>query len=492
MRALPMLLASLLLAAAAPPPPVPPALPADVLESTLPAIRQRLADWMLDSHVPGLAFGIVAGGRLVHLEAMGTADPRTRAPVTADTRFRIASMSKALTGLAILTLVAEGKLNLDDRAAAHVPEMAGWGDDIRISDLLFHQAGFVTDDPWGDRQQPLTEAEFSRLLADGVPLNRPPRTAFEYSNLGYAVLGRIITNVGGEPYQAYIRRRFLTPLGMSATTYDVEAVPADRLANGFRWQDNGWVPEPVMPDGAFGAMGGVVTTASDYARWIAFLLSGWPAGGADSRIVAPLTIRGVVAETGLPQSRPRPGSAGASSCRLAAGYGAGLIAARDCDLGLVLFHGGGYPGYGSHMLLLPEAGVGLFAFTNRTYAGVSGPLWEAALALKAAGAFRPPPVAVSPALARAYEGVRRIWAEGRIDAEPGLLAVNMPLDRPARLWAADLADLREQTGDVVVGAHVAGGHERAGDRRGGSGRTPASGGAAPGREIGRASCRERV
>jgi CubicO group peptidase (beta-lactamase class C family) len=409
---------------------------------------------MLDSHVPGLAFGIVANGRLVHLETMGTADPRTGAPVTADTRFRIASMSKAFTGLSILTLSAEGKLNLDAPAASIVPEMAGWGADIRISDLLFHQAGFVTDDPWGDRQQPLPEAEFSRMIRKGVPFNRPPRTAFEYSNFGYALLGRIVSNVSGMTYQQFIRGRFLQPLGMTATTHDVLSVPPAQLANGFRWQEGAWVPEPVMPDGAFGAMGGVVTTPADYARWIAFLLSGWPAGGTPATLVSPLTLRGMAAGTGLPQLRTRPGATGATACKLAAGYGAGLIVARDCDLGLALFHGGGYPGYGSHMLLLPEAGVGLFTFTNRTYAGVTGPLWDAALALKAAGALPSPAISTSPALATAYRGVTRIWAEGRIAAEPALLAENMLLDRPERLWTETLAELRTKVGACDTSAPV--------------------------------------
>lgn len=427
------------------------------LEAALPGIRQGFADWMLDNRVPGLVWGIVTPDGLVHVETAGLADLATRAPVTADTAFRIASMSKAFTGLAILMLRDAGTLRLDDTVDRHIPETAGWAratpdsPAITVGDLLHHSAGFVTDDPWGDRQQPMAEADFSRLLAAGVPMTRGTGTAFEYSNLGYAMLGRIVTNVSGRPYQAFVADRLFRPLGMAATTYDVTAVPRARLARGYRFEGGSWVAEPEMADGAFGAMGGVVTTASDYAEWMAFLLSAWPAGEPATGPVLRATVRAMAAAGGPPQARPRPGR---EPCRMGVGYGAGLLVADDCDLGRVLYHGGGYPGYGSHMLLLPEAGVGVFAFANRTYAGPSAPAWEAALALRRSGFASARPQPVSPALAQAYVAAARIWAAGRIDAVPERLAVNMLLDRSAGLWRAELARLRAELGDCDTSAPV--------------------------------------
>ena len=114
-------------------------------------------------------------GKLVAVKGQGVQDPATGKPVDADSLFRIASMSKAFTALAILKLRDEGKLSLDALAETYVPEMKGWtyptsdSRRIRVRDLLNHSAGFVTDDPWGDRQQPLTEAEFTRMLKAGVP-----------------------------------------------------------------------------------------------------------------------------------------------------------------------------------------------------------------------------------------------------------------------------------------------------------------------------------
>ncbi len=427
------------------------------LEAALPGIRQGFADWMRDNRVPGLVWGIVTPEGLAHVETAGVADLEARTPVSPDTAFRIASMSKAFTGLSILMLRDEGRLRLEDPVALHIPETRGWAPAtpdspaLTVADLLHHTAGFVTDDPWGDRQQPMPEAEFSRLLAAGVPATRAPGTAFEYANLGYAMLGRIVTNVSGRPYQAFVADRLFRPLGMTATGYDVTAVPRARLARGYRFEGGRWLAEPEMADGAFGAMGGVVTTARDYVKWMAFLLGAWPAGEPGSGPAARATVRAMAATGGPPQARPRPGR---EPCRMAAGYGAGLLVAEDCDLGKALFHGGGYPGYGSHMLLLPEAGVGLFALANRTYAGPAAPVWEAALALRRSGFASPRPLPVSPALATAYAGAARIWAEGRIDAEPDLLAMNMPMDRSAELWRSELARLRAELGQCDTSAPV--------------------------------------
>src|SRR3970040_980171 len=90
---------------------------------------------------------------------------------------------------------------------------------IRVRDLLSHVGGLVTDDPWGDRQQILPEADFTPMLRAGVPFTRAPGTAFEYSNLGYALLGRIVTNVSGRPYKDYVGQEIMRPLGMAATGY---------------------------------------------------------------------------------------------------------------------------------------------------------------------------------------------------------------------------------------------------------------------------------
>lgn len=429
-----------------------PALSQTPLEATLPDIRKGFQDWMVDNRVPGLAFGIVKDGKLVHVEGLGVQDLEAKRPVTADSAFRIASMSKAFTAYGILSLEAQEKLSLSDPASKHVPEMAGWADGITVGDLLHHTAGFVTDDPWGDRQQVLSEAEFTARLKAGVPFQTAPGTAYEYSNFGYATLGRIIGHVSGKSYQQRIGETVFTPLGMASTTYDVFSVPKERLAAGYRFENGRWALEPMMKDGAFGAMGGVVTTANDYAKWVAHLLSGWPVpakAGADGAVLRAMRYGG-----GFPHSRARPGK-DAADCRLQLIYAGGLVAGQDCLLGGVLFHSGGYPGYGSHMLLFPDAGVGIFAFSNRTYAAPLPPVWDAAGALQRAGLLSARTVPVSPALAEGYAAAKAVWEAGRIDVQPERLANNMLLDRSAPNWADELKRLKGETGKCDTSAPIA-------------------------------------
>jgi CubicO group peptidase (beta-lactamase class C family) len=426
-----------------------------------PEVDRVMEAFRLDAHIPGMVWGIVQDGRLVHVKAAGLQGLAAKRPVTADTRFRIASMSKAFTALAILKLRDDGKLSLDATADTYVPELRGWtyptadAPRIRVRDLLNHTAGFVTDDPWGDRQTPLPDAEFGALLKAGVPFTRTPGTAMEYSNLGYALLGRIVTNVSGQPYADYIKGLVFARLGMPATGYDVRASPAEQRALGYRWQDDAWTIEPTMGPGAFGAMGGIETTANDYARWIGFLLAAWPPrDDADDGPVRRATIRELAQGSNFPSLRLRGGATATDACRLASTYGMGFIAAQDCELGLTLSHGGGYPGYGSHVLLLPDYGIGIFAFANRTYAGPRPPVWDAAVAMLRAGLLKPRAIPVSPALSTAYAAVARIAAAGSIEAGGDVLAMNMPLDRDAAHWARDLAALKAGAGTCDTSAPI--------------------------------------
>jgi serine-type D-Ala-D-Ala carboxypeptidase/endopeptidase len=436
--------------------PVAPALPAPALQT----VDGYFRAFQQQENIPGLVWGIVQDGRLVHLGTSGIQDIEARRPVTGESLFRIASMSKAFTALAILKLRDEGRLSLDAPAETYVPEMRGWrypttdSPRIRVRDLLSHVAGFVTDNPWGDRQQPLPEAEFIRMLAQGVPFSRTAGMAFEYSNFGYALLGRIITNVSGRPYDQYIRAEIMAPLGMGSTGYDVFASPSERRALGYRWEEEAWRREPDMAHGAFGAMGGVETSAADYARWTAFLLSAWPPrDGPEQGPVRRASVRELA--QGLNFPRPsRRFEPTAEECPMAAAYGMGFGVTVDCDLGMLLQHSGGYPGYGSYLLLAPEHGVGIFAFANRTYGAPVRPVWSAMLELHRAGLIPRRPIPVSEALAAGYRAAGAIYREGRVEAAGDLIAMNFLMDRSAENWARDLAGMKLVIGDCRTDAPV--------------------------------------
>lgn len=423
--------------------------------AALAEVDRIFADWQVASHVPGLVYGVVADGKLVAVRGFGVQDIATRTPVTADSLFRIASMSKAFTALAVLDLRDAGKLTLDALAETYVAELRGWtyptSDSPRITvrNLLTHSAGFVEDNPWGDRQQPLPEADFTAMLRAGTSFARSPGLAMEYSNLGYAILGRIVTTVSGVRYQDFIASTLMRPLGMTTTTYDIAASNLSRRSIGYRWQDKRWLREPDMADGAFGAMGGVETSATDYAKWVAFMLSAWPArDGPETGPVRRATVREVVTGLNFASGTLRPPEAGGAPCRRAVAYAMGWRVADDCDLGRVVAHSGGYPGYGSNVLLLPDKGVGIFAFASKTYAAAGLPVLRAALALQKAGALPDRSLPISQGLAEAYDAARTVWRSGTIAGAP--LAVNMLMDRDAATWATAIRAVRDEVGDCAA------------------------------------------
>lgn len=428
------------------------------IETMRSEIHANYDEARVENHVPGTVYGVVKDGSLVLVEGLGVRDIESKVPVDADTRFRIASMSKAFTALAILHLRDQGKIALDAPASRYVPELATWklptadSRPITVADLLHHSAGLVTDDPWGDRQQVLSEPEFTALIASGMDFATAPGVNMEYSNYGYALLGRIISNITGKRYQDYIRETIMRPLGMSSTSYDVFASPTGARALGYRWQDEAWVREPDMRDGAFGAMGGVETTARDYARWMAFLLAAWPPrDGPDEGPVKRSTVRDLVSSINHMPPIDRAKDLG-EPCRQSIGYAAGLRVIGDCELGRVLTHGGGYPGYGSNMILLPDAGVGAFVFSNKTYTGLSVANFRTLLLLRRAGAIPDRPVAVSTGLARAYELAKQAWTAGSVEGLP--LAVNVPLDQNLTRRARELAELKQQVGACAMSEAV--------------------------------------
>ena len=431
------------------------------------ALSAALEDFAHKNHVPGLMFGLVADGSLRWTKAIGMANREAGRPVTPTTRFRIASMTKMVTALAILMLRDQGKLALDDPAGKHVPQLARMklptadSRPVTLRDLLNHTAGFVTDDPWGDRQLGISPADFTRLLDEGALFAQPPGIAFEYSNLGYGVLGRVITNITGRQYQGFIVDKLLRPLGMHATTFDFYAAPEAERAVGYRWAHERWSPEAAEPDGEVGAMGGLLTTAEDYGRFVAFLLSAWPPrDDKDSGPVARASVR----ELGAANSFPLPATtreAGGKAGATASAYGYGMVCSTEPVLGRTLHHRGGLPGYGSHVLIAPETGIGLFTFATVTYAEADKANLAAAQVLHDAGLWKPRERRASPALAEAVAAIVRAYEAGALDRAMPLFAVNLLPDEPLADRNAALATLKAKLGTGTL-ARIEPQHDLAG------------------------------
>jgi len=428
------------------------------LSATFGEIDQIFRSYAERQHIPGAVWGIVIDGRLAHVGVTGYRDVASRAPVDSGTVFRIASMTKSFTAMAILKLRDEGKLSLDDPGERWVPELRGLkypttdSPRITIRHLLSHAEGFPEDNPWGDQQLAVTDEQMSRMMRDGIPFSNTPGVAYEYSNYGFAILGRIVTRVSGVPYRRYIADNVLRPLGMTSTTLEPASVPKARLAQGYRWEDEQWKLEPQLPDGAFGAMGGMLTSMRDLGIYVGTYLAAWPPrDGPETGPVRRASLREM-----QQIHRPRPalitrGSNGAIQLS-SGGYGYGLGIAGDCNFAHIVAHSGGLPGFGSIMRWLPEYGIGIIAFGNRTYTGWGPPTTEALGVMLRTGALTPREPAPAPVLAQQRDEVSRLVLNWNDRLADSIAAVNLFLDRSRDRRKAELADLNAQVGPCRAGS----------------------------------------
>ncbi|NNC27671.1 beta-lactamase family protein [Longimicrobium terrae] len=200
---------------------------------------KNIADLMRKHAIPGGAVAVLRDGKLIYARGFGYADVENKTPVQPDALFRIASVSKPVTSAAIMKLVEEGKLRLDDRVApliAHLTPAPGatvdprW-EQITIRHLLNHTAGWDRDKPNGgfdpmfrpaiaaaavNAPAPASAETVIRYMK-GMPLDFNPGEKHVYSNFGYAILGRVIERLSGMSYEEYVRARVLQPVGANRT-----------------------------------------------------------------------------------------------------------------------------------------------------------------------------------------------------------------------------------------------------------------------------------
>ena len=385
-----------------------------------PALDKKLADLK----IPGGAMGMVVGGKLAWFHAQGVRNVSSAQPVDQDTVFRIASMSKAFVAGSVLKLRDEGKLSLDDPAEKYLPELrrliypTADSPRITVRHLLSHSAGLPEDNATADLRMPMSDADFDKLLARGLSFSSTPGTQFEYSNLGFALAGRLVTRVSGVRLQEYVTRNLLLPLGMTSTRWDADAVPEEHKAHGYgrkgsampssglaRYEDDSPHEEPVLADGSWAPIGGLWTTPRDYAKWVAFQLAAWPPrDDADDGPVRRASLREAQSlQRSLPVVAARDER---DELDVAArGYGLGWGVRSTCGFENIVSHSGGLPGYGSYVLLLPAQGVGFFSMTNLTYTSGAAALTEMLKSLREKSLLPARPAAVSEQLDRARAGV---------------------------------------------------------------------------------------
>ena len=254
-------------------------------DPTLPGIGSAMQDMIGKNEIAGAVTVVVSKDKVLHLETTGFADVAGKRPMSPDTLFWIASMTKPVTGAAILMLQDEGKLTVGDPVAKHLPEFAalktpsGKPANLTIAQILTHTSGL------GEASGPA--AAQAKTLADLVPIwlaapmQYEPGERWKYTQSGINAGARIVEVVSGMTFDVFVQKRIFDPLGMTSTTFYPTDAQRARLATAYAKNKETGALEAVPPRPDFGPRdrppqgnGGLYSTATDYARFCRMLLNG--------------------------------------------------------------------------------------------------------------------------------------------------------------------------------------------------------------------------
>jgi len=415
---------------------------------------ETLAIEALNEHtLAGLAVGVVRGGGLDRVVGLGLADASARRPVDGGTVFRIGSISKTMTAIAVMQLVEERRLALDDPVGEHLRssrvQSPPGAPPVTVRHLLTHSAGIGEIRSWRDVTRPMIglaskAGEPAPELADyyrgGVRAEVAPGTKWAYANHGFALLGLLVQDLRGAPFAEVMRERVFDPLGMDHTDFVRSDRVSDRLAVGYGLRARGRMKPVKDHEIAVGPAGSCYSCTEDMGRYVAALLDrGAPLLRTETfeLMLAPQGVRG----EHLP------------------GMGLSFFVERMGGR-RVAGHDGGWPGFISSMLVAPDDGVGVVAFTNTNTEAAPHLLAERVLRRRLdAPAPADPVVPEDPHLWRELAGIYRpapglktnlrVWpligGEAEVLVRKGHLTVRAqsplrPLRRGVRLRAADRDD----------------------------------------------------
>ncbi|HEY4218559.1 MAG TPA: serine hydrolase domain-containing protein [Gemmatimonadaceae bacterium] len=299
---------------------------------------------------PGCAVAVTRDGAVAFAKGYGMADLEHDTPITADTRFYIASVSKQFTAMSIVLLAQEHRLSLDDPIQKWVPEVPTFGATITLRNLLHHTSGLrdyftlLAVSGWPS-DGPLTEQELLALVARQKSLNFKPGDEFLYSNTGYALLSIVVKRASGESLRDFADERIFRPLGMTHTEFrdDHNALIPQR-ALGYR--PSGSTYRTSEPEFDVVGDGGVYSTVGDLAKW--------DANFRDARVGGQEGIALMLAPGHLNDGETIP-------------YALGLTLGEFHGLKTVS-HGGAYGGYQSEFLRFPDQHISVITLCNTSLA----------------------------------------------------------------------------------------------------------------------------
>jgi len=273
--------AGCLLAAACTKPEAAPAAKAATTSVASTGAQERQVDslvqrWMAEHHLPGLALAVRRDGHVIHARGYGTRDLAGREPVTPDTPFQIASITKALTATAVMQLVEAGRIALDDSVGRHLADVPATWRAVTLRQLLTHTSGIPSisgfDRPPCNAGKSPASYERGDVLREVscLPLAFAPGERWEYGDTGYYLLSLVLTAVSGKSYEAHMTDHVFRPAGMTPTRVQ-RRPPLSNIAQPARWESGAYVAvapfDPMVDEGN----GAIVSTVLDLALWDAAL-----------------------------------------------------------------------------------------------------------------------------------------------------------------------------------------------------------------------------
>lgn len=229
---------------------------------------------------PGAAVAVVQDGVVIHQVGYGLASLEWGIPITDDTVFKIASITKTFTATAVMMLVERGKITLDAPITAYLPDFHTAGHRVTVEHLLNHSSGIHNyfsplpgEDLLRKLQSSITPQELMLNIAS-VPFDSKPGTKAAYSNSNYVLLAQIIERVSEQPYETFVQENILNPLGMNHTYFLEDNSIFPQLASGYFNSENGVIPVPYFNISWTRGSGGMASTAKDLIRWDAAMREG--------------------------------------------------------------------------------------------------------------------------------------------------------------------------------------------------------------------------
>lgn len=309
-------------------------------------IRALAADALETHPSPGLSIGVQRGDEVLFAEGFGFADLEHRVPATADTVYRIGSVTKQFTGAAVMALVEEGRLDLDADLKDLLPDYDTRGFFIPVERLLNHTSGIKgyteMDEFWAQARLDLDHRAMMDLFA-GAPFEFEPGDRYQYNNSGYYLLGVLIERISGASYADFLEERLFGPLELDRTHYlDNDPIVPDRASGYEPAEDGGFRNDDPLSMKLPYAAGSLGSSVRDLLAWQRALVLGEAVSpSAYERMTAPGEL---IDETEIP-------------------YGYGLGLGREHGLDKVS-HGGGINGFRAQLAYYPEVELGIAVLMN--------------------------------------------------------------------------------------------------------------------------------